>query len=84
VNAVATEENEEGEIEDKDLLKEEYGMVEKSDAELEWYEQAALVEEYIVENQDLDIPLEDGYTDAIAGVSIHVDTMVELFNEAVK
>jgi len=84
VNAVATEENEEGEIEDKDLLKEEYGMVEKSDAELEWYEQAELVEEYIVENQDLDIPLEDGYTDAIAGVSIHVDTMVELFNEAVK
>src|SRR6056297_1827266 len=83
VNAVATEENDEGEIDDKKALKEDYGMA-AAGSELEWYEQAALVEEYIVENQDLDIPLEDGYTDAIAGVSIHVDEMVELFNEAVQ
>ena len=83
VNAVATEENDEGEIDDKKALKEDYGMA-AAGSELEWYEQAALVEEYIVENQDLDIPLEDGYTDAIAGVSIHVDEMVELFNEAIQ
>ncbi len=83
VNAVATEENDEGEFDNKKALKEDYGM-KAAGSDLEWYEQAALVEEYIVENQDLDIPLEDGYTDAIAGVSIHVDEMVELFNEAVQ
>jgi major membrane immunogen (membrane-anchored lipoprotein) len=83
VNAVSTEENAEGEFDDKKALKEDYGM-KAAGSDLEWYEQAALVEEYIVENQNLDIPLEDGYTDAIAGVSIHVDEMVELFNEAVK
>ncbi|MFO7887062.1 MAG: hypothetical protein R6U59_01990 [Eubacteriales bacterium] len=84
VNGVATSENDEGEFDDKKTLKEEYGMKENGGAELEWYEQAALVEEYIVENQNLDVSMEDGYTDAIAGVSIHVDEMVELFNEAVK
>ena len=83
INAVATSENEEGNIDDKKALKEDYGMS-AAGSELEWYEQAALVEEYIVENQNLDITMEDGYTDAIAGVSIHVDAMVELFNEAVK
>ena len=84
VNGVATEENAEGEFDDKKTLKEDYGMKENGGAELEWYEQAALVEEYIVKNQNLDVSMEDGYTDAIAGVSIHVDEMVELFNEAVK
>ncbi len=84
VNAQSTEQtDEDGNFVDKDLLKEDYGM-KAAGSDLEWYEQAALVEEYIVENQNLDIPLEDGYTDAIAGVSVHVDEMVELFNEAVK
>lgn len=64
----------------------EYGMVANSDAQSEWHVQAALAEEWLLENQDptaisLD---EQGNTDAISGVSIHVDGFFELAQKALE
>ncbi len=62
----------------------EYGMVEHGDAQAYWFEQAEKVEEKLLETQD---PAaieydEDGYTDAISGVSIHINEFVGLAEEA--
>lgn len=63
-----------------------YGMKEKGKAQAEWHEQAVKVETYLLEKQDpTDIQLKDeGYTDAISGVSIHVIGFFKLAEEALK
>lgn len=60
-----------------------YGM-KAGGAQSEWHEQAALVEQYLLEKQDpKDITLgEDGKTDAISGVSVHVNEFFDLADKA--
>jgi major membrane immunogen (membrane-anchored lipoprotein) len=63
-----------------------YGMVEYSDAQSEWYVQAEMMEALLLEKQDpaaIDYN-EDGYTDAVSGVSVHVNDFVELSLEALE
>ncbi len=57
-------------------------MVAYGGSELEWYKQAELLEAYVLENQDIYPITEDGYADGVAGVSVHANGFVELFNEA--
>lgn len=62
----------------------EYDM-KKAGAKADWHEQAAAVEKFVVENGGVDkIKLSDneGHTDAISGVSIHVGEFVELAGKA--
>lgn len=61
-----------------------YGMKAKG-ASSEWHEQAALTEKYLLENQDFSaITLgDDGKTDAISGVSIHINGFTELLDKAI-
>lgn len=64
-----------------------YGMVEKGGAQAEWHEQALLAEQYLIEKQDpkaIEYTTEQGHTDAIAGVSIHVKEFFTLAEEALK
>jgi major membrane immunogen (membrane-anchored lipoprotein) len=65
----------------KDQLKEAYGMTAAGSA-LEWYQQAQLLEEYIVKNQTIFAVNADGYADGIAGVSVHAVGFYTLFNQA--
>lgn len=63
-----------------------YGMVKASKLGKEWHEQAALVEKYLVDTQDLSFAkytTPAGNTDAISGVSIHVKEFFELVKSAV-
>lgn len=74
---------------DKDTVSKngEYGMVEKGGAQAEWHEQAALAEAYLLETQDptaITYTTEQGHTDAIAGVSIHVVEFFELAEKALE
>lgn len=65
----------------------EYGMVETGGAQSEWHVQAAAVEEYLIEVQDPAAIAYDentGYTDAISGVSIHINEFVELAAKALE
>lgn len=64
----------------------DYGMVAKGKASAEWHEQAALVEGFLTDAQDLEaITLTaDGKTDAVAGVSITVSSFVDLAKQALK
>ncbi|MFP4697171.1 MAG: hypothetical protein ACLFMO_00540 [Eubacteriales bacterium] len=58
----------------------DYGMVEKGGAQAEWHEQAEKTEAYLLETQDptaISYTSDEGHTDDIAGVSIHV---VEFYN----
>jgi major membrane immunogen (membrane-anchored lipoprotein) len=60
-------------------------MVKFGGAQAEWYEQAAKAEAYLLETQDLEgITYKDdeGHTDDIAGVSIHVNAFYDLAKEA--
>ena len=66
----------------KDQLKEAYGMVAYGGSELEWYQQAELLEQYVLENQNIYALTEDGHADGVAGVSVHANGFVELFEEA--
>ncbi len=62
-----------------------YNMKAFGAAQSEWYEQAEKVEAYLVQTQDpKNIAYSDneGSTDAIAGVSIHVSEMFELAQKA--
>ncbi len=63
-----------------------YGMVEKGGAQAEWHEQAEKVEAYLIETQDPAAIKYDsgGYTDDIAGVTIHVNDFVELAMKALE
>ncbi|MBU5595554.1 FMN-binding protein [Amphibacillus sp. MSJ-3] len=63
----------------------EYGMVENGDAQSEWHEQAELTEAYLLETQDptaIEYSSDEGHTDAISGVSIHVAEFFDLAKEA--
>jgi major membrane immunogen (membrane-anchored lipoprotein) len=62
-----------------------YGMVKASKLGLEWHEQAANVEAYVVKTQDLAFGKfkDDGTTDAISGASLHVKNFYDLANKAV-
>lgn len=62
----------------------EYGMKEKGNAAAEWHEQAFNAEQYLIEKQDPAAITygDDGSTDAISGVSIHVNGFVELAAKA--
>ncbi|UQZ34641.1 FMN-binding protein [Paenibacillus sp. PK3_47] len=55
-----------------------YGLVEKGGAQAEWHEQAAAAEAYLIEKQDpaaITVDAE-GHTDAISGVSVHVNDFI--------
>lgn len=65
----------------KDQIKEGYGMVAAGSA-LEWYQQAELLEKYVVDNQAMFAVTEDGYADGVAGVSVHAIGFYNLFNQA--
>jgi len=69
---------------DKVTFSEEgkYGM-KAGGAQSEWHEQAAAVEKYLIEKQDpKDITLDQGKTDAISGVSMHVSDFFTLADAA--
>jgi major membrane immunogen (membrane-anchored lipoprotein) len=78
--------NEEGTNKYQASVDGEYGMVENSDAQAPWFEQADAAEAAIIEAQDpMAIELDDeGYPDAISGVSVHIDALVELTEEALE
>lgn len=61
-----------------------YGMKEKSGAQAEWHEQAIKMEEYLVANQSVNslVLNDEGRTDAVSGVSIHIDGFTELVDKA--
>lgn len=66
-------------------LSGDYGMVEHSDAQSEWHEQAKLAAEYLIETQDptkIEYINEDGQTDDIAGVSIKIKDYFKLAEKA--
>jgi len=73
---------------DKYVVSEEgeYGMVENGGAQAPWFEQADAAEAKLIETQDpMAVSYDDsGYTDAISGVSIHVDAFYELAAEALE
>ncbi|WP_025691030.1 hypothetical protein, partial [Paenibacillus zanthoxyli] len=56
-----------------------YGLVSKGGAQAEWHEQAAKAEAFLIEKQDpAAITLDaEGKTDAISGVSVHVNDLVQ-------
>ena len=65
----------------------EYGMVEKGNAQAEWHEQAENAEAYLLETQDptkIEYKDDEGHTDAISGVSIHVKEFFELAQKALE
>lgn len=66
----------------KDEIGEGYGMKAYAGSEYEWNEQAEMIEAYILENQSIPEMKADATTDAIAGVSIHINEYVELFSKA--
>lgn len=79
--------NEKGEADKKTQSKEgKYGMKEKAKAQAEWHEQAAKVEQALIEKQDpAAITVNnEGKTDAVSGVSIKVSDFVKLAEEALK
>ncbi|WP_374016228.1 FMN-binding protein [Paenibacillus thiaminolyticus] len=67
----------------KKQLGEEYGM-KKAGSELEWDEQAKKMEDELLAKQDpaAITVKDDGTTDAVSGVSIHVNGFVKLAEEA--
>ncbi|MEZ4510114.1 MAG: hypothetical protein R2881_11055 [Eubacteriales bacterium] len=65
----------------KDQIKEGYGMTAAGSA-LEWYQQAELLEQYVVDNQAMYSVNADGYADGVAGVSVHAIGFYSLFNQA--
>lgn len=65
----------------KDQIKEGYGMT-AAGSTLEWYQQAELLEQYVVDNQAMFTVNADGYADGVAGVSVHAIGFYGLFNQA--
>jgi major membrane immunogen (membrane-anchored lipoprotein) len=61
-----------------------YGMVAYGNAQAEWDVQAQAAEQYLLDNQSTAINYtdEEGHTDAIAGVSIHVVEFFDLVDQA--
>lgn len=73
---------------DKKTLSESgaYGMKEKGGAQAEWHEQAEKAEQFLIEKQDLAAITynDEGKTDAISGVSIHVNDFVDIAQKALQ
>jgi len=72
---------------DKDTLSAsgQYGLVAKGGAQAEWHEQAQKAEAYLIQTQDptkITYKDNEGHTDDIAGVSIHVNEFFELAKQA--
>ena len=65
----------------KDQVKDGYGMT-AAGSKLEWYQQAQLLEDYVVANQTIFPVTADGLADGIAGVSVHAIGFYNLFNQA--
>lgn len=64
-----------------------YGMVAKGSAKAEWHVQAADMEKFLLDNQDIKyVTLSDpaGYTDAVSSVSMNVSPFIQLVTEALK
>ncbi len=64
-----------------------YGMKQIAGTELNWYEQAAIAEQYLLDTQDptqITYKDEEGHTDDIAGVSVHVVEFFELAEQALE
>ena len=62
-----------------------YPMVEVGGAQATWHEQAEKVEAYLLDKQDpkdINYSDDEGHTDAIAGVSVHVNDFFGLAEEA--
>lgn len=62
-----------------------YGLVKYSDATKEWHEQAEFAEKFLLEAGDptaITYSDDEGHTDAISGVSIHVSEFFKLAEEA--
>jgi len=82
-NSITTATDDEGNMLSKKELGDDYGMKEKAGSTYEWFEQAAFVEAFVIENQGMEIMLdEEGKTDTIANVSISADVFETLFNVA--
>jgi major membrane immunogen (membrane-anchored lipoprotein) len=67
-----------GDLKKKFSADGKYGLVEKGGAQAEWHEQAAKAEAFLVEKQDpaaITVDTE-GHTDAVSGVSVHVNDFV--------
>jgi hypothetical protein len=65
----------------------EYPMVESGGAQAPWHEQAALAENHLIAIQDpakINYIDDEGHTDAITGVSIHVNELFDLAEYALK
>ena len=63
-----------------------YGMIKASKLGKEWHDQAAVVEKYLIDSQDLAFSkytTPEGNTDAIAGASIHVKEFFDLVKAAI-
>lgn len=74
---------------DKDAVSKsgEYGLVAKGGAQSEWHEQALKAENYLIETQDptaITYTDDQGHTDAISGVSIHVVEFFDLAQQALE
>ncbi len=68
----------------KQELGDDYNMVTYGGAQAEWFEQAATLQAYWLENGVEPVEFdEEGHTDAIAGVSISVESYFELAAQAV-
>lgn len=70
-----------GDLKDKQSREGRYQM----DTKLQWYQQAALVEKYLIEKQSAEgIPYKDdqGHTDAVSGATISVSGFFKLASEA--
>ena len=75
---------EEGDV-DKKTASEEGTYVLAEGAVSQWYEQAMATEAYLISTQDpeqIEYKDEEGHTDAIAGVTVHVNDFYQLVNEA--
>jgi major membrane immunogen (membrane-anchored lipoprotein) len=73
--------NEEGEDKKAVDMAGNYNMVKFGGAQADWYEQAALAEQHLINTQDISAISytdDEGHTDDIAGVSVHVSSFYEL------
>lgn len=64
-----------------------YNMVEFGGAQADWYKQAAIAEQHLIDTQDVTAITykdDDGHTDDIAGVSVHVNGLYELAAKALE
>ncbi len=65
----------------------DYGMVEKGDAQAPWYEQAKKAEQHLLKTQDpadINYTSDEGHTDSISGVTIHVKEFFSLAEKALE